>query len=1612
MLLENGFPGKNSPMVTKPRKLACIGALFLLSFAARAAEPVLLVARPEGPQSSAWLGAAIEAHVHFRLEANDNLTVVPLAVLRERIDAYADFSKALTEKDYRRIRSSYDVTHMVTQNFALSEDGTKVQLYAELVAAKGDEFIDEQDISFPRASLSFQLDSIVQWVQGKLEAKPASSLNAFYRTQLTPGNSEVQTFMGERLISAARAGADDAASLANDFVTVVRQDARAGLARYYAGVLFANAGAYGKAVEQLTTVVEFAPAVPGVYAPLCKSLRMTGSYEKALTLIAEAEKRSADHPELYVEKAMALAAAGKTSEAAGAFEKVLAHDKDNVRALVFFARRDNAKKSYSSALSYAQRALKIEEANGQALLAKAVALAALGRTGGAIDAYTKTAEVLADDPAPLEALGDLYSIKKDYAAAASSYKRAIALAPNSRALYLKAADALEAAGKKAEALATLRKAEPSNRGDAGLQSRIGLLAFALKDTITAYEHLKRYAAIERKNGPALKALGDIYITKKDLDRAANMLEEALPRIPEKTPVHMSLGRVYLAKQNASSALAYFKKVLAADRDYPDANRLCAEAYLLADDKKNALAYYVAERKYHPGQLAVQRQIAKLAAETGSRSMAARELETLVEKDTANGDALLQLAVLKLEAKQITEGDAYLKRALIHVSPDRETFMRLGDAFSVAKKHERAAAMYERALQQDLQFEQGWLKLAAAQLAAGADSAAAQSYLNLFGIDSDKYKGKLAKAGHLLLESGLKYKARQTYQLFLDKNYTDAEVTFNLARIEFGDGQYEKTVDLLDDIGGKYKSSQDVARMIAMSYARLKKYTKAIPALESVLRTAPEDREVVQLAAESYEQTREYKNAAAMYSRLVPLAKKNERPEIAHRVGLLYEKDNNAGRAIARYAQNVKEYPDDIRNYERLGALHFERKEYSKAIDALEPAVEMEGASGALVRMLAQAYDAQGDRENAARQYAEYLKKAPNDSLAWLELGTIHFEKKAYEQAAQALDQACTLMPRRLDCRLKLGISYKEIGLAGEQDAALSKAVNALSAARELARRDTTILSHLAECYRALDDSRHLIITLQAWGAIDRKNDAVLLELGELLIAENKLDEAVKALEDASKVRPKDVALHLKLAEAYGKLGDRKSRYAHLQSALAHDAKNPDIFLALARYHVNENQNEKARDYFKKAIAYQPDHALAQFEYGDLLRTMNKKQLAYKHFRLAVKADTKKPRYAYELSRLAAELGKNDEALKLAGRAAQLEADNILYISWTGYLYMQQGQNGDARKTLEKALAIDKNCTICYSLLGDISYAEGAYPAAIEEYKAALSIGGFNDTMSLKLGRAYFMNRQYRDATNVFEETFKQNRENHEALYWLVHAYIIADKEGKARRSLGKYRGRGKKPAWIQLAEGELYEMEGDLNAAYISYSTVSRAMPDIAQAYAGMGRVYVARKDYPAAIIQFGQAMAKEPNNVEFYLEMGQAYEATKEYASALAIYKEVLEKDPANTDAYYYLARIYSKQEKHAQAVNAIKTGLDLDTENARLYYALGHEYRLSNRPKDAIKAYETAARKDPKELYEAWRYMGLIYYHLLIDNSNALKSFKKYMKAGGDDPEVSKLIAKIQGK
>jgi len=103
----------------------------------------------------------------------------------------------------------------------------------------------------------------------------------------------------------------------------------------------------------------------------------------------------------------------------------------------------------------------------------------------------------------------------------------------------------------------------------------------------------------------------------------------------------------------------------------------------------------------------------------------------------------------------------------------------------------------------------------------------------------------------------------------------------------------------------------------------------MPQLEAVFKKEPGDKQLMEMLAQLYDKKQNYKKAIELYASFLSSSNTGN-AEYAYKLGSFYEKQNQIKEAMNRYADNIKQYPDQVENYEALCRLYISQKNYDAA----------------------------------------------------------------------------------------------------------------------------------------------------------------------------------------------------------------------------------------------------------------------------------------------------------------------------------------------------------------------------------------------------------------------------------------------------------------------------------------------------------------------------------------------------------------------------------------------------------------------------------------------------------------------------------------------------------
>ena len=222
------------------------------------------------------------------------------------------------------------------------------------------------------------------------------------------------------------------------------------------------------------------------------------------------------------------------------------------------------------------------------------------------------------------------------------------------------------------------------------------------------------------------------------------------------------------------------------------------------------------------------------------------------------------------------------------------------------------------------------------------------------------------------------------------------------------------------------------------------------------------------------------------------------------------------------------------------ALPRDREEKAKAsLEEFTAGAKYRNPSAADLKTVAFDYIVLGDYPDADKWLTKMLEWAPNDSDGWYNLGRTKYNENRFAEAISAFQQCLKLDPKNVKAEDNLGLSFAGMGRNQEAAAAYQQAI--------------------------------------AWQEQSlTKNPRPYIDLGSLLIDENRPKDAVTSLLQAFEIDPRDSKTHELLGKAYTRLEEFPKAQAELEKAIELSPQTPNLHCMLAPVYRKQGLAEKAK----------------------------------------------------------------------------------------------------------------------------------------------------------------------------------------------------------------------------------------------------------------------------------------------------------------------------------------------------------------------------------------------------------------------------------------------------
>ncbi|MBV8833476.1 MAG: tetratricopeptide repeat protein [Acidobacteriaceae bacterium] len=731
-----------------------------------------------------------------------------------------------------------------------------------------------------------------------------------------------------------------------------------------------------------------------------------------------------------------------------------------------------------------------------------------------------------------------------------------------------------------EASILYQKAILKDKTNAEAYYREGLNLIDQGDFAEASKYLRRAVDLKPDNADAATKLSEIYLgayaTNKKLKNLLPEVQELDNKILQHDPQSFDglriQGLLALANNDREKALESFEK----------ANRIKPNSRLLAGWYAQTLAAFgqtaQAEKLVHD-TLASDKTwspgydfLFQMYIRQNDKPKAESVLRQHVANDPKSAAAILSLGGYLVATGRPDEGESVVKRVL----DDRKNFpgarQMVGDFYLREKKFDQALQQYQAGLNEDSKNTLGYQqRIVTVYEATGRQKEAMDLAKSMVAkhpkdrIASDMYAS-------LLLQNAAKSDPKHLLgelQNLQQNNPDDGLIHLDLARVYLTMRQPDKSLsEALEAINDENKSKMPRAPLVMAArsiagqvYEDKGDHAKGLEQAETILTSDPKNIEARFIRDRALVGMQQVDRAQPDLEALI-----KEAPQFgdAHLLlGNIYLSQRQYDKAAVQFDQVGKANPADIRGLLAMQTLKMAQGKDDEAIRTMQDLAAKNPGNPAYRSQLAGFEASAGIRamnsdparakqffEQAAVDYKEVAKAAPDSADAWLHLGLLQRQLGQNDAALASFEQASKADPRNASAALNEAILLESLGRKKE-------AVDAYNRVLGIDPENPAALNNLA--FINADNGTNLdqAMTFAERAKKRAPNSPDISDtLGFVYYRKNLNSEALRIFRQVVEGNPQNPTFRLHLAMALLKQGDKQGARDEAEKAMR-TASRPD-----------------------------------------------------------------------------------------------------------------------------------------------------------------------------------------------------------------------------------------------------------------------------------------------------------------------------------------------------------------------------------------------------------------------------------------------------------------------
>lgn len=825
-------------------------------------------------------------------------------------------------------------------------------------------------------------------------------------------------------------------------------------------------------------------------------------------------------------------------------------------------------------------------------------------------------------------------------------------------------------------------------------------------------------------------------------------------------------------------------------------------------------------------------------QSGNTNGAIVALRNAIEKDPNYYEARFELAKAYIEAGKYDKAETELEKVSRQNPANGELTLRMAEVYLATERADEAIALLQPYVASHPQDVEALVFLGRAHAAAGELSESLGAYRLALEVDPDNIEARFGLA-RVLLAQGNTDAAQRSLQKVIEHDPQHKQAHYFLADIEKRAGNpsrsleyWEKVIEFAPgDLAARYQAGLHLLQMGNLDQAE----------------------EHGRFLMEQF----------------------SKRPEGSQLVGLVHFQREEFDEAALQLSDSLSAGEALISHY-FLGLTYFRQGKFDLALNHFNKVLDLEPGHLMSRLMLANTLLQQKHPGDAVNEARKAIEAAPENANAHNVLGTALLADGQVKAAMAAFDKAVELDPQMASAYMKKGIIDLSQGNLPEGEAAM---IQAVAASPELLGNRLLLAS-----YYARRGNAGLALKTLEGGLSGDPQDAVLLNLkAAILLAENRVDEAIESLEAAKKAAPTAVVPYRNLASIHVQRGAMDKALAQYDALLQVDPYNTEARLRRAAVLLFSGKTEKAREAFRAAA--ESGEPAAQLAYAEFLVRQQDAPAALDVLLAGLKKSPDNAQLLEGAGRLYIQSGEVGKGLELFRKLAEIDPDSGYPLLVAALL--QNGETDEALKIGRDAVERFPDKSGGYVLLSEINLFRKDLDQAVQVLDEGTLAVEEKNVLQLRKVQIFERAGKVEDALAVYDRILEKAPTFSEALY----------------------------------GKGALLHSQGERSAAEELYKRALASSPELVPAWNNLAYLQLEGGGDPQQGLQYAaRAFRLAPRNPAILDTLGFALYKTEKYEEARKVLEAAVQGLPEHPTVKYHLALAYLKLNENEKALGQLQ--------------------------------------------------------------------------------------------